>query len=123
MERVGFIRTESDTDLIVSFAIPGEGLGEVKSLTLIRTPKYEFALPRWEQGVSVSHEDFPDEDEEGFDILKSIELDRGSVRITTQRREYTLDIQDVNLDEIRRAARILRRMNFDQRFLLKLGPI
>jgi hypothetical protein len=123
MERVGFITTESGTDLIVSFAIPGEGLSEVKSLTLIRTPKYEFALPTREQGVSVSHDDFLDEDEEGFDVLKSVELDRSSVRIITQRREYTLDIQEVNPDEIRRAAEILHKMNFDQRFLLKLGPI
>jgi hypothetical protein len=119
MERVGFITTESDTDLIVSFAIPGEGLGEVTSITLIRT-KYDCFLYPWEQGVSVSHEDFPDED---FDLLKSIELDRRTVRITMQRRKYALDIQDVDRDNIQRAAEILRRMNFDQRFLLKLGPI
>lgn len=120
MERVAFITIESDTDLIVSFALMGDELGEVKSLTLIRTPKYELFLHRRERGVTVSHDDFPDED---FDLLKSIELERSSVRITTQRREYALDIQDVDRGKIRRAAEILRRMNFDQRFLLKVGTI
>ena len=45
MDRVAFIRTEQrDVDLIVSFAIEGEVPGEVKSLILMRSPKYEFVF-------------------------------------------------------------------------------
>jgi hypothetical protein len=114
MDRVAFITIESGTDLIVAFAIKGDEPVEVKSLILLRTPKYEFALDGWERGVSVSHDDFLDED---LDLLKSIELDRSTVRITTQRREYALDIQSVDRDKIQRAAEILEEMNFDKCFL------
>jgi hypothetical protein len=79
----------------------------------------EFALDESERGPSVSYDDFEDED---FDMLESIELDRKAVRITTQRREYALDTRGVDRDEIRRAEEILHKMNFDRRFLLKWVP-
>ena len=120
MNRVEFITTESGTDLIVSFAIEGDGPGEVKSLTLLRTPKFEFVLDESERGPSVSYDDFEDED---LDLLEFIELHRDAVRITTRRREYTLDTHGVDRDEIRRAAEILQQMNFDRRFLLKVGSV
>ena len=41
-------------DLIVSFAIPGLDPYDVKSLTLLRTPKYEFIWNDAERGVNVS---------------------------------------------------------------------
>jgi len=44
MENAWFITNEDGDDLIVSFAIPADESGDVKSLTLLRTPKYEFAL-------------------------------------------------------------------------------
>ncbi len=120
MNGVAFITIESGVDLIVSFAIEGDEPGQVKSLTLLRTPRYEFALDESERGVGVSHEDVADED---IDLLESIELDRGTVRITTQRREYALDIHRVDRDEIQRAAEILGKMNFDKRFLLKVRGV
>ncbi|HXX23054.1 MAG TPA: hypothetical protein VEO19_07885 [Terriglobia bacterium] len=123
MERVRFMTIGDDSDLVVSFAIPAEDPSDVKSLILLRTPKQERFLYPWEQGVNVSHDDFLDEDGEDFDILQSIELERGAVRITTRRRQYDLDIQNVDRDQIRRAAEILRRMNFDQSFGLKIGAI
>jgi len=123
MERVRFMTIGDDSDLVVSFAIPAEDPSGVKSLILLRTPKHERFLYPWEQGVKVSHDDFLDEDGEDFDILQSIELERGAVRITTRRRQYDLDIQNVDRDQIRRAAEILRRMNFHQSFGLKIGAI
>ena len=45
-EVVAFITIEEGDDLIVSFAIADEELGEIVSLTLLRTPKYEFILRR-----------------------------------------------------------------------------
>ena len=54
MERVDFITAESGDDLIVSFAIRLAEPGEIRSLTLLRTPKYEFLLDESERGVQVS---------------------------------------------------------------------
>lgn len=56
-ERVSFITTEDGDDLIMSFAIiPGANLFNVKSLTLLRTPKYEFIPDDAERGVNVSRD-------------------------------------------------------------------
>jgi hypothetical protein len=55
-EAVSFITTEDSDDLIVSFALEDDEPGEVVSLILLRTPKYESLLPENERGVSVSHE-------------------------------------------------------------------
>jgi hypothetical protein len=44
MERVSFIRTEETDDVIVAFAIEDLEPGQVKSLILVRTPKFEFVL-------------------------------------------------------------------------------
>ena len=40
MERVDFLTTDSGDDLIVSFAIVRDDADEIRSLTLMRTPKY-----------------------------------------------------------------------------------
>jgi len=122
MYRVSFITTESSTDLIVAFAIPIEGdpIGDVKSVIVLRTPKFEFALDESERGPSVSYDDFADEDS---DMLESIDFDRDTVRITTQRREYILDTHGVSQSEMKRAAEILHKMNFDKRFLFRLGSV
>ncbi len=56
MESVNFITSENDgTDQIVSFAIEVDEI-EIKSLTLIRTSKFESLLDETERGVSVSME-------------------------------------------------------------------
>ena len=39
-----FMTVEEGEDLIVSFAIPLDEQGDVKSLILLRTPKYESVL-------------------------------------------------------------------------------
>ena len=38
---VSFITTEEEDDLIVAFAIPASDQGDVSSLILLRTPKFE----------------------------------------------------------------------------------
>jgi len=60
MGNVSLITTEDGDDLIVSFAVQEHDDFDVKSLTLIRTPQYEFALYDSERGVNVSYDDFPD---------------------------------------------------------------
>jgi len=91
--------------------------GDVKSLTLFRTPKYEFALDESERGVRVSFEDFPN-DRNGF--LKKLAIEGNLVTITTDYGTHTVDIGDVNQMEIQESNRVLKKMNYDGRFELKV---
>jgi len=118
METVGFITTESGDDLIVSFAIVGSGPGDVISLTLLRTPKYEFILDPGERGVNVSREDIPGS---GSDMLESIRWKGAVVRIATaDGRRYKLDVRRVESEETQEAKRILGTMNADHSFRMEI---
>jgi hypothetical protein len=117
-EAVSFITTEDGDDLIVSFALAADEPGEVVSLILLRTPKYESLLPENERGVSVSHEmAFEDEDQ----YLRRIRLAVPVTTIESTGRVYELDVSRVDPAEVQAAGRILTRMNFDRRFVLELG--
>jgi hypothetical protein len=115
-ERVGFLTIEGGTDLIVAFAIDGDEPGEVLSLILQRTPKYERLLPPEERGVRVSHERYPEHDD---DFLRRVRLAGGVVEIETTRTRYRLDVARVEPAELRGARRVLERMNFDGQFALE----
>ena len=79
-----FITTEQGDDLIVSFAVAaGDFPGDILSLTLLRTPKYEFILNPDERGVSVSWE----EDEDESELLLGVEQSGNKVKLDTTRRE------------------------------------
>lgn len=117
MENAAFITTEEGDDLIVSFAIPADEFGDVKSLTLLRTPKYEFIMNESERGVNVSFEDFPDDE---YELLEQVMIEDDVVTITTNYRTYTVNIRAVNDEEIEESKRVLKKMNFDGRFELKI---
>src|SRR6185503_16647014 len=53
IEPVSFMNTQGGDDLIVSFAIPLAEPGEVASLILMRSPKFEPFLPAEDHGVAV----------------------------------------------------------------------
>ena len=118
-EVVEFITLEEDFDLIVSFAIADKEPGEVLSLTLLRTPKFENLLPADERGVSVAHESFPEE--ENPDLLQRIRVAPPVVTIETKRTRYQLDVSKVDRDELRSVQRVLEKMNFDDRFVLEFA--
>ena len=118
MENAWFITNEDGDDLIVSFAIPIDESGDVKSLTLLRTPKYEFALDESERGVSISFEDFPDDRNE---LLRKLTIEGNVVTITTNYGTVTVNIEDVEQAEIQESKRILKKMNFDGKFELEVG--
>jgi len=113
-----FITNEDGTDLIVSFAIPVEESEDIKSLTLLRTPKYEIFLDEAERGVNISYEDFPDGRNES---LKKLAIEGNLVTITTDYGTHTVNIEDVDQKEIQESKRILKKMNFDGRFELKIS--
>jgi len=117
MMEAAFITTEDGDDMIVSFAITDPD-GDVLSLTLLRTPKYEFVFDDFERGVNVSYED--SDDDEG-DLLEEFEIRGDAVRIATARQSYDVDIHRVGADEVEEAKRILDKMNFDGRFKLKFA--
>ncbi len=117
---VSFVTAEEGDDLIVSFAIADEEPGEIVSLILLRTPKYEVILPAEERGVSVSHESFPDDDDDR-DRLRRIRLSKSVVTVETTRTQYELDVSKVDGRELRAARRVLKQMNFDACFVLDLG--
>jgi hypothetical protein len=118
MDAVDFMATESGDDLIVSFAIAGHCPGHVISLTLLRTPKYEFILDPSERGVNISREDIL---ESGDDMLESIRWEGAIVRITTtDGRRYELDVRRVESEEAREAKGILGTMNADHSFRMEI---
>ena len=117
MERVEFITTDSGDDLIVSFAIGRTDPGEIRSLILMRTPKYEFALDDSERGVSVSDEDRDEDD----DLLDEIEFRGVEIRIVSRKAEYQLDCHRADAEELDEAKKILQAMNFDNRFQIQVS--
>ncbi len=118
MERVDFISTESGEDLIVGFAISLDEPGEIRTLTLIRTPKFEFVLDDSERGVSVGDEGRARKDD---DMLEEIEFRGDELRIISRYAEYQLDCSGVDREELEETKRILRAMNFDSRFRLRFS--
>ena len=118
-EIVKFITCDKGQDLIVSFAIAADNPFGVVSLTLMRTPKFEHVLTEDERGVSVSHESSPVFG--GRERLQRIRIAPPVVSIATTHRLCELDVSEVDQAELQSALGILERMNFDNRFVLKLG--
>jgi len=119
LDVVSFVTLQDGDDLIVSFAIADEEPGEIISLILLRTPKYEDLLPADERGVSVSHEAFPEDDDR--DRLRRLKMSGSVVTVETTRAQYDLDVSDVDRRELLEVQRILKKMNFDRCFILELG--
>ena len=108
--RVNFITTEKGHDLIVSFAVAsGDVPGDILSLTLLRTPNYEFILDRDERGVSVSWE----QDQNQSELLLAVERSKDVVKLNTTKRQFILDVSHVNDADLSRMRKVLQKMNFD----------
>jgi hypothetical protein len=106
-ELVSFITTDDGDDLIVAYAVDLEEPGEIASLILLRTPKYEGFLRPEERGVQVSHELHPDAEDE---LLLSIVVDGSQVNIETTVGGYRLDLSRVDRGEVEASTAVLRRM-------------
>jgi hypothetical protein len=118
MEIVDFITTETDKDLIVSFAlVRTDDHDGINSLILLRTPMYEAFLELSERGVTVSLE-LEDNDER--DLLREVHFDKdaATILLRTESREYELDLRKVDPVELERMCIGLRKMNFDQKLQL-----
>lgn len=104
MLRVDFITTEDEQDLVVSFALAPSAH---RSLTLLRSPQYEFILPVEERGITVSA---LDPNEQVRDLLRLVKWHVGSVTVKTDHHEYELDISRVAPGDVAAAKKVLRRM-------------
>lgn len=116
-ESVSFITVDDGDDLIVAFAVDLVDPGEIASLILQRTPKYEALLPSEERGVSVSHELHRDEDR---DMAQHIVVDGSCLDIETRRRSYRLDVARVAPSETDHACEVLRHMHRHGGFTLAI---
>jgi hypothetical protein len=117
MENVLFMNNEDGDDLIVSFAIECSDPGDVKSLILLRTPKFEFILDDHERGVSVSHDDEPEVED---NLLRRIRVAPQMVVIESTYNRYELDVSQVNQEQLAEACAILHKMNFDKSFTFEV---
>jgi hypothetical protein len=116
MERVSFITTEAGDDLVLSFAVQRrDDPSGIESLSLIRTPKYEFILEEHERGVSVSFERHRDGEDEFLRQFDYSDIN-AIVRIQTTSRTYELDIRKVAADEVKQMRNLLKKLNYDQKF-------
>lgn len=109
-EPVSFMSNEEGDDLVVSFAVNQDAPEDVLSVILMRTPKFEGLLEPSKRGVHVSHEAYPDSDDE---YLRRFSLESGIAEIVTTRRSYLLDVSRVDEAELKEARRILKKMNRD----------
>ena len=118
MELVSFISIEDDPpDLILSFAIWQPDSEDIRSLILMRTPEYEFALNEAERGVNVSDEAWLNDEDE---MLRKVEFGDDFVKIISSHHQFDLDLRKVDKEEIDQAKAILNRMNFDNRFEVRI---
>jgi len=106
---------DTGTDLILSFALGTSGI-DIRSLILMRTPKYEPLLEEWERGVSVSLEG---EFEEDLRMLKAFKVQDRSVIIETHQHVYQLNLSKVDLKEMKAMNVFIAKMNFDHSFLVE----
>lgn len=104
---VPFMTVEDGDDLIVSFAL---GPHAERSLTLLRTPKFEGLLPEAERGVSVGTGGGSTDRE----LLRRVAWGAESVHLYTTHREYRLNVRSVEPEELRDGRAVLAKMNFDR---------
>ena len=119
IEPVSFISIESGDDFILSFFVtrpddPSDG----RSLILSRDKKWEYLLYDGERGVRVYDEAYPEDVGREIDYLESIDLGKTIVEVKSTRSKYQLDMSRVDETELRAAKKILKKMNYDNRFKL-----
>jgi hypothetical protein len=111
-EFVAFLTAETGDDLIVSFAIcEPDDPTDIESLTILRTPKYEFFLDERERGATVS---FRTEGNERVMLREVVYApDDKWIKLRDDHHTYKLDVRKVDPRELSAMCRVFRKMNFD----------
>lgn len=120
MHRVQFISLEeSDTDIIVSFAIEDSTIG-VKSLILLRSLFFEEFLDEGARGVKVSMEG-AEVEQEHLNVLNRISIKDNEIEIFAVFDNYRIDISRVEASEIEEMIGLLKKQNYDNRFIIQVA--
>ncbi len=122
LELVHFMTAEIGDDLILSFFVakPHDPI-HGRSIILMRDKKWEHPIAEWDRGIKVSDEDFPEDEEADNNFLEGIRIANTVAEIETTHRRYKLDLRKVGESEVRAAKKILKKMNYDNRFKLTVG--
>ena len=114
MKKARFISIEDEgPDLILSFAIEDDSLG-VRSLILMRTPKFESILVEHERGVKVSLEGQTTDKEDN--MLVRVTLSSEDIEIIAKYGVYKVDLSKVDRNDLNSVHPFLQKMNFDNKF-------
>ena len=113
-ELVAFITAQTGDDLVISFAVcKPDDPTDIESLTILRTPKYEFFLDESERGASVSF----DRELEGDERMLLREVvyasDDKCITLRAGHHTYKLDVRKVDPTELSAMCGVFRKMNFD----------
>lgn len=119
MEIVAFINSKISKkgDLILSFAIEdGASPGGIRSLILLRCPKYEHVLEESERGIEVSMEG--EKEEQGTLAARrltelALDASANTISVKTASRSYDLDIRKAKAQALADMRGVLAKMNFD----------
>lgn len=114
MELVGFIATETGTDLIVSFAvIDPDQPTTIYSLTIIRTPQYEAWLDASARGASLAFE--KEDSEEDTILLRQVTYVASDQQVVlqTDKTSYDLDLRKVDPKGVSAMWEVFQKINFD----------
>jgi hypothetical protein len=117
MNSVNFATVEDDgTDLVIGLSLEEGTEFGIDGFCIQRTPKFESFLAPHERGPSV---DWTEEDVRI--TVKSIELNRQSIKIKTTEKKYAFDLSRINDKEYESIVTILKKMNFDNVFELNIS--
>jgi FMN phosphatase YigB (HAD superfamily) len=120
-EPVAFVSLETGDDLIVSFFVySSEDPTEGRSITLLRDVKWERLLPDEERGVKVSDEADTEEDWQD-NFLVEVRVGSKALELTSSRYKRKLDLKRLSNADRKAMTKVLKRMNFDRRFRLKVA--
>ena len=109
MDMVNFIHTEDGTDIILSLSFDEDTEFGIDGFTIIRTPKFEFALMPHERGACVSW----DEETDIIEIIKEITCKDNELTFVSNLRSYQFDISRLSNEERDQLWKTIDRMNFD----------
>ena len=115
MDTVNFVTINSGVDLVLAFSFDEGTRFGVDGYIIQRTPKFEMILRPDERGPSV---DWTDKDERI--LLKRVNVTSSKVLIETTRDKYTFDISKISGEEYSDMVSVLKKMNFDNVFDLKI---
>lgn len=109
IDKVNFIHTEVGTDIIISLSFDENTEFGIDGFTIIRTPKFEFALSPYERGACINW----DEETDTREIIKEITCKGNEITFVSNIRSYQFDISKVSKEEINDLWKTIDRMNFD----------